>query len=244
MRYKQFRIRNFKGIKDATVDLTSQTSANVFALVGLNESGKTTVLEAIHSYSPDYRTKQIVGETAAEQAYENVVPRHEFSTFTGSISVEATIALDEKDKSAISSSATLGNFVLDRESIPDEIKTSLEIEFRRGDFLRRYRTVSGQWKVRSPKGEIWRDITSPERQNLADRIYIRSPDIAYYPTFIFDFPEKIWLSSRGSKVSQFYKSVFGDILSFGNADYSIERDILNRVRSRKFTLPFLEFLSE
>lgn len=200
MRYKQFRIRNFKGIKDATVDLTSQTSANVFALVGLNESGKTTVLEAVHSYSPDYRTKQIVGDSAADETYESIVPRHEFSTFTGSISVEATIILDEQDKRAISKSNTFGKFVLDPQEIPDEVKTSLEVEFRRGDFVRRYRTVSGRWKARSPKGKIWKDISSEERESLASRIYIRSPDIAYYPTFIFDFPEKIWLSARGSKV--------------------------------------------
>ena len=52
MRYKSFRIRNFKGIKDTTINLDTATGAGVFALVGLNESGKTTVLEAIHSFYP------------------------------------------------------------------------------------------------------------------------------------------------------------------------------------------------
>jgi hypothetical protein len=41
MRYKSFRIRNFKGIKDTTVGLQTIGGAAVFALVGLNESGKT-----------------------------------------------------------------------------------------------------------------------------------------------------------------------------------------------------------
>lgn len=54
MRYELFRIENFKGIKSTSLDLTSLTGVNVFPLVGLNESGKTTVLEAIHSFSPDY----------------------------------------------------------------------------------------------------------------------------------------------------------------------------------------------
>ncbi|MBM0170454.1 ATP-binding protein [Altererythrobacter sp. C41] len=49
VRYLKFRIQNFKGIKDTEVDLRSSTGANVFSLVGLNESGKTTILEAIHS---------------------------------------------------------------------------------------------------------------------------------------------------------------------------------------------------
>jgi predicted ATP-dependent endonuclease of OLD family len=46
MRYKSFRIRNFKGIKDTTINLQGIGGAGVFAFVGLNESGKTTVLEA------------------------------------------------------------------------------------------------------------------------------------------------------------------------------------------------------
>ncbi len=33
----------------------------VFAFVGLNESGKTTILEAIHSFSPDEATSELVG---------------------------------------------------------------------------------------------------------------------------------------------------------------------------------------
>ncbi len=48
MRYKSFRIQNFKGIKDTTIRLDTIGGASVFAFVGLNESGKTTILEAIH----------------------------------------------------------------------------------------------------------------------------------------------------------------------------------------------------
>ena len=49
MRYKRFQIKNFKGIKDTIVDLDAGEAA-VFPFVGLNESGKTTILEAIHSF--------------------------------------------------------------------------------------------------------------------------------------------------------------------------------------------------
>ena len=50
MRYKSFRIQNFKGIKDTTIGLESALGVGVFALVGLNESGKTTILEAIDKF--------------------------------------------------------------------------------------------------------------------------------------------------------------------------------------------------
>ena len=61
MRYDSFRIQNFKGIKDTTVQLQSVAGASVFAFVGLNESGKTTVLEAIHSFAPDEATSELLG---------------------------------------------------------------------------------------------------------------------------------------------------------------------------------------
>ncbi len=49
MEYKSFHIKNFKGISDQTINLNKRPAGRVVTLVGLNESGKTTVLEAISS---------------------------------------------------------------------------------------------------------------------------------------------------------------------------------------------------
>jgi predicted ATP-dependent endonuclease of OLD family len=46
MKFLGFRIRNFKGIDNAEMNLL-RTGGKVFTLIGLNESGKTTLLEAI-----------------------------------------------------------------------------------------------------------------------------------------------------------------------------------------------------
>jgi ABC-type multidrug transport system ATPase subunit len=101
LRYKSLRIRNFKGIKDTTVELESVAGANVFAFVGLNESGKTTLLEAIHSFSPDKATNELLGgETGVP--FKDRVPRHLISEFTGDVSVTATLSVTPDDKKAIS----------------------------------------------------------------------------------------------------------------------------------------------
>ncbi len=98
MHYTKFRIQNFKGIKDATVQLDNSGTPGVYAFVGLNESGKTTLLEAIHSFSPDYATGELVGgDRKSGVPIKNRVPRHQISSFTGQISVEASVALDEQD---------------------------------------------------------------------------------------------------------------------------------------------------
>lgn len=242
MRYLSFRIRNFKGIKDTVVDLRSVTDANVFALVGLNESGKTTILEAIHTFSPDFRSLQVVGSSQRSENYEEIVPKHSFSTFSGNISIEATIEISAKDKIWLTKFIDK-KFRVDPKSIPDTIKTSFEVTFSRGDFVRDYRTVSGDFKVLSPNGKVPRPISDEQRELFAEHIYQITPDISYYPTFIFDFPDKIWLTDRGGGVNRFYRSVFSDVLAYGGADFDIKRDILDRVRSEGFVLPFLEFLN-
>ena len=102
MRYKSFRIRNFKGVKDTTVKLRSVGGAGVFAFVGLNESGKTTILEAIHSFSPDAATSELLGGASRTGVpFGKRVPRHQISTFTGDISVQATLDVPEADKEQI-----------------------------------------------------------------------------------------------------------------------------------------------
>jgi len=102
MRYKSFRIQNFKGIKDTTINLQGIGGAAVFAFVGLNESGKTTVLEAIHSFSPDQATSELLGgEEGLGVPFRDRVPRHLISIFTGDVVVRATLSVTDDDKREI-----------------------------------------------------------------------------------------------------------------------------------------------
>ncbi len=47
MRYTAFKIKNFKGIRELELKLDSAPNSNIFTIVGLNESGKTTIIEAL-----------------------------------------------------------------------------------------------------------------------------------------------------------------------------------------------------
>lgn len=49
MKLSAFRIRNYRSIVDS--DITYLSNDNITTLIGQNESGKTTVLEALHSFS-------------------------------------------------------------------------------------------------------------------------------------------------------------------------------------------------
>ena len=60
MNFLKFRIQNFKGIEDTTLNLNKVPSANIFTLIGLNESGKTTVLEALNFWSYSQESKDTI----------------------------------------------------------------------------------------------------------------------------------------------------------------------------------------
>jgi predicted ATP-dependent endonuclease of OLD family len=50
MRISKFEIRNFKGVSRTSIDISGVSPGNIGTLIGLNESGKTTILEAISHF--------------------------------------------------------------------------------------------------------------------------------------------------------------------------------------------------
>jgi ABC-type Na+ transport system ATPase subunit NatA len=247
MRYKSFRIQNFKGIKDTTVQLAPTGGPSIFAFVGLNESGKTTVLEAIHSFSPDQATSRLVGGNEDTGVpYAKRVPRHLISSFTGNVSVEARVEVNQGDKEKIISltKSDLG-LIIDPTSFPDDLVFEREQKFERGDFVENYFTFRTRLKVKTRKQKNWHELRGVDEHSVKIRnlIYPLLPAISYFPTFVFDFPEKIFLTDRGGAIHQFYRSVFQDILDYDGKGHEIEKDIVRRLRSEDLVIPWLQFWS-
>jgi ABC-type Na+ transport system ATPase subunit NatA len=242
VRYKSFRIRNFKGIKDTTIQLETIAGAAVFALVGLNESGKTTVLEAIHSFSPDGATSELIGgDEESGVPFKERVPRHLISTFTDDVSVQAVLDVTRDDKEQIARALKKAEFEI--ENLPDEVTFERHQHFDNGDYKKAFFTLRTKLRVKGKKQKAWREPSPDERVLIRDAIYDLTPDIAYFPTFVFDFPEAIFLTDRGGIIDGFYRSVFQDILDFDGRGHTIEKDIVRRVRGEGMVIPWLNFLS-
>lgn len=243
MRYKAFAIENFKGIKSTKIDLSSLTGANVFALVGLNESGKTTLLEAIHSFSPDNRSGSIVkpSKGSDKEKAEGRVPRHEIASFTGEIIVSATIMIDKEDRSDIQGYLSDEyDLVIDINSIPDQVTMTRADVFVRGDYQSSERRLNFVPLLRKKGQRKDRQATDAEMRSVWYSIWAFAPDIAYYPTFIFDFPERIYLTNRPGSYDGFYSAVFQDILAVDGQGYTLD-DIRRRVKSDKFLVSWMDF---
>lgn len=246
MYYTRFRIQNFKGIKDTTIKLAEQTKAGVFAFVGLNESGKTTILEAIHSFSPDLATSEVVGgEDKSGVPFKERVPRHLISNFTGDVSVTATLRVSEDErKSIVSDLKHEHDLTVDPETIPDDLAIERHQRFKNGDFVKSYFTLRCTARVKTGRQKKWRNPSVEEQTIIRDEIYSRAPDIAYFPTFVFDFPKRIFLTKeRGDKVSNFYRQAFQDILDYDGQGHTIEDSIIRRVRSDEKKVSWLDFLN-
>lgn len=243
MRYKSFRIQNFKGIKDTTVELQSVAGANVFAFVGLNESGKTTLLEAVHSFSPDAATSELLGgDEGSGVPFKNRVPRHLISEFTGDVSVTAVVVATPRDKETIRGRA-LSSASLHIDDLPDEFILQRQQRFKGGDILANYFSLRTNLKVRSGKQRKWRTPDPSELATIRDIVFDLAPVIAYFPTFVFDFPKEFFLTERGGVADRFYRRVFQDILDYDGRGQTIEKDIVRRIRREEMVVPWLSFLS-
>jgi len=99
MKYRYFRITNFKGIKSLRIDLDRAPKSDVHALVGLNESGKTTILEAINYFQNDPENLSALGiHGHGIDDPHDLIPIDQLANFTGTVSIEAAVDLDEDDE--------------------------------------------------------------------------------------------------------------------------------------------------
>lgn len=222
MRYSQFKIRNFKGIKDITLDLDKNQS-KVFTLVGLNESGKTTVLEALNLFQEDY----------SEDERHLLIPKSLKDNFSDFISVEATLALDEQDEKEIAKFCEPLNFYLTKPI--EKIVITKSYEFKNSKF----QDKSNSWRISlvgkakrakknrtlNAKDDEWQKAVAHIRDNLL-------PPIIYYKNFLFDFPEKIYVYKQGTDAKQeFYHQVLQDVLDSIGSNQTIDTHIVERMKS-------------
>ncbi|WP_082666164.1 ATP-dependent endonuclease [Aureimonas sp. AU4] len=244
MNYIGFRIQNFKGIKDAYIGLSESNHARVHTLVGLNESGKTTILEAIHSFAPDSDTKIIVGsDLSGSGAVQDLVPRYAVADFTGDISVSATIRITSEDKIAICKTArdTTGNSIsFDKEG--EEVFSYTKFhKYQNGDHKGNFRRASIGTKLRKTGQRKFFEVSGNDLKFAYDAIESLMPRIAYFLTFVFDFPDKIYLSGRDDGKSLFYRKVFQDILDYDHRGHKITDHIVSRIHKSDFQIEWPSF---
>lgn len=126
MKYLYFEVENFKGIEKIKLELNKSPEQKVFTLVGLNESGKTTILEAINFFSyGSEKMEPVKLDNYAVNNYHALIPMSKRDNFNGKVKVTVSVqpnATDEKvikkyamDELGFKSLSNVGDFRISQE---------------------------------------------------------------------------------------------------------------------------------
>jgi ABC-type Na+ transport system ATPase subunit NatA len=247
MKLLRFKIENFKGIKKTTIGLADRPPGNVITLIGLNESGKTTILEALSYFlSEDESTASLVRTVQARQSAAELVHKSEIGIFTGKIVIEAFIELDDDDVQSIVSRLRFGvNFEIDPTSIPRKQTVERRFTFANGDLTedRTYWSVTAAGRKRTGTKRYSVSATENRPVWLAMVAVIRErlPKLVYFPTFLFEFPDRIYLREPPSWapesdeyiINAYYRQVIQDVADSLDRGISIDKQVVQRLEKIK-----------
>lgn len=230
MKYTKFTIKNYKGIPEITLDLTKKPNSNIFTLVGLNESGKTTLLEAIYLFQNDIQKKDA----------HTLIPKSKQYEFNEEISVKAELELSDSELEQIKKYLKQNHHFCVTDS-KTQITVTKKYKFLNSSPDEKQWNPPVLWNLplmgKTKQGKKTKRLYDWKRtawQEIVDLIKKKNlPRILYYQDFLFQFPEKIYLekfSGEGAEQKE-YRKIIQDILdSIGKLN--IETHLLERMKNK------------
>jgi predicted ATP-dependent endonuclease of OLD family len=236
--YTSFFISNFKGIQELTLDLDGNPASKVFVLVGLNESGKTTIMEALsffHENIRDINEQHLTLHPSGVTDRHSLIPKNKEDNFTDITKISAFFELDDCEENALEAVLRENGFYECK--ISRKMSISFSFEFEDSSFAGRKTlwstNIMGRdgkkrgLKKLSPTHKAW----SPAYEHIKKNI----PPIIYYPNFLFEFPDSIYLEVKeGSKEGPeqaFYRRLLQDVLDSLDNSLDLKKHIIDRESS-------------
>lgn len=238
MKFTRFKIKNFKGIENVTVNLDKSPDANIYTLVGLNESGKTTILEAMNLFNPSDKGLNALGLPGSTiKDYNILIPISQRDNFNDTITIEVTLKLEADDLDKINEYAKENTKFKQVEPV-DVI-----------NYYRYYRFKDSKFEKLDSRWDGFNGWLNTEKEetyiNISEGIYAEDniklakfcrgliPSILYFPNFLFDFPSKIYLETKAEPTAKekFYIELIQDILYSLENDSNIQSHIIDRIKS-------------
>lgn len=182
MKYKGFYISNYKAVKNTKIDLSAE---GLILLLGINESGKTTILRSIECFD---HTNDPENETDRLRFYKSI--RNKKEVISSVAEVRAEINCDKNDLEKI---IEIISASVKEESIP-EIKKILCFSISRIFKYSNAEFVETYYKFGSElKPYLKPEIDSITESNLCKNILTTCPSIQYFEDFKDQIPDFISL---------------------------------------------------
>lgn len=236
MRYTEFSFKNFKGIEDMTLPL----SGPVTTLIGLNESGKTTILEAIFCFAYGAEDLEVINpEMGSLRTKDQWIPISKRANFNDVTEISAVVVLSEDDKESLRRHMK-HTHDLTLSEVPESIRITERHDFRNS----RYYSTNNIWdfNVRGTTGQQRKPREyggkHEEWQDAVNFLKSLMPRIWYFPNFLFELPERFSLAEDDSGEqdeerdrSRFYRSTFEKILAQLGTGTNLETHVVERMDS-------------
>jgi len=215
MKYKSLKVKNYKGIKEVEIDFSHN---RILTLVGLNESGKTTILDAINLFYSLIKDKKLSSKELNEIRPKGI-------GFTGDIILSGSLEFEAADYSV------LDNFLLTQGKktkvvYPKEFNFTYEFHYEVHTYKRTRTTSLFEAKSSSQTKDTLHKTNNPLWNLLVNNIKASLiPEILYFEDFIFEIPDQISFditpeTSDNTALEKEWKLVFDDILRSVDSKFS------------------------
>lgn len=173
MKYKKFFIQNYKAIEELTINL----NRNVIPLIGVNESGKTSILQAILAFDKD--KDNLLGGVHAN-------PKNKYKTIQATCQLVACVEIEDEDEFG-----SIGEEIHLRMDNPLYIWMKSAFDNKREISIKRNYTDGILQKNYSLINESNDILTNSKTSALINSIVKRLPNILYFDDFSDRVPEVI-----------------------------------------------------
>lgn len=243
MKISSFEISNYKGIKKTTIHLNKKNKGSVTTIIGLNESGKSTILEAISRVdNTDPGLISLVGIQSNTNSNIASIPKHLASSFSGKIYTKTTIILDESDIDSIDKFISENlNLKVDSTKIPREFTITFSQIYKDSVPTNKSNLWSIDFWLKKNKGRFAHytgtDSEGREKKKIwvtiIKHIQSRIPKITYLPSFLFDFPDKIYIGDHEDLKHQYLSSIIQNVLDKHHPGEDLQKHFLDRIEAVK-----------
>lgn len=222
--------------------MTLELTGDVTTLIGLNESGKTTILEAIFCFSYGAENLEAINPGMASlRVPDQWVPISRRANFNDTIEICAKVALSTPDRKALRAHLR-SEFGLRLSDVQSQIDIREKYHFKNS----RHGGTDRSWNlaVAGTKGQQRNSrkygADSDEWKSAVAFLKDRLPKIWYFPNFLFELPERFRLSETGEDgddaerdKNRFYRSTFEQVLAQLGSGANLDTQLVERVHSEE-----------
>lgn len=192
MKLQSFRIKNFKSIIDSGV-CHLQAPDNIMVIAGQNESGKSAILEGLHSFNDQTLEDRYISQTSEEILYPEIyctfkICDTEIPTILSTVDEDKE--MDQITKDSVKRILNIGEFTIAR--VYNDHKESY-VTFT--DDTRKFLIA----EATNEAGDIKEDSIIESVDYAADAIYEWTPTIIYFDDIVGQLPEKMTIADIISK---------------------------------------------